>query len=111
VAKKQTEQRARQVAKDLLTLRGWDIANPNKNGQCLEENEYKNYDHLSNIFAGKSKSGVGDGYPDFLLLNSSVGQKPILVLETKADSSQIGEAISDAIHYGNACVEFGHEVS
>ena len=37
-----------------------------KNGQCLEENEYKNYKHLQKIFKGKSKTGRGDGYPDFL---------------------------------------------
>ena len=110
MAKKQTEQRARQVAKDLLTFRGWNIENPNKNGQCLEENEYKNFKHLQKIFKGKSKTGKGDGYPDFLLINSSEGQKPIIILETKASSSQISDAISDAIHYGKACMDEGHDV-
>jgi len=46
MAKRQTEQRARQVAKDLLIFRGWQIDLLNKGGQCLEENEYKNYEPL-----------------------------------------------------------------
>ncbi|MCA1920227.1 MAG: N-6 DNA methylase [Flavobacterium piscis] len=110
MAKKVTEQRARQVAKELLKFRGWSLDNFSKGGQCLEENEYKNYKHLQAIFKGKSKTGKGDGYPDFLLVNSSISQKPILVLETKATSSQINEAINDAIHYSKACLEQGHEV-
>lgn len=105
-----TEQRARQVAKDLLTFRGWKLDTLNKAGQCLEENEYKNYQHLNNVFKGKSKTGKGDGYPDFLLVNSSSGQKPILIVETKASSTQINEAINEAVHYANACLEHGHEV-
>jgi len=103
-----SEQRARQVAKDLLKFRNWKIDSLNKGGQCIEENEYKNFAHLARIFTGKSKTG--DGYPDFLLINSSVGQKPLLIIETKAESSQIENAISEAIHYGEACSEFEHEV-
>ncbi|GAB6010271.1 N-6 DNA methylase [Dysgonomonas reticulitermitis] len=110
MAKKQTEQRARQVAKELLSFRGWALATPNKGGQCLEENEYKNYKHLDEIFRKQSKTGKGDGYPDFLMVNSSEGLKPVLVLETKAASSQIEEAIKDAQHYANACLALGHEV-
>lgn len=110
MAKKVTEQRARQVAKELLKFREWKLDNLAKSGQCLEENEYKNYIHLDKIFKGKSKTGKGDGYPDFLMVNSSVSQKPILVLETKASNTQINEAIADAIHYGNACLNAGHEV-
>lgn len=107
---KKTEQRARQVAKDLLSFRGWLLENPQKGGQCLEENEYKNYPHLNSIFKGKSKTGSKDGYPDFLMINSSEGQKPVVILETKASSTQLTSAIDDAIHYGNACLEAGHEV-
>jgi predicted RNA methylase len=111
MARKLTEQRARQVAKDLLTFRGWNIDTLYKSGQCLEENEYKNYEHLQVIFKGKSKTKKkGDGYPDFLLVNSSLGQKPILIVETKKSASQIKEAIADAIHYGEACIEQGHDV-
>lgn len=106
---KHTEQRARQVAKSLLKIRGWNLENLSGQGQCLEENEYKNVKYLQKIFKGKSKTGKGDGYPDFLLLNSNVGKKPILILETKATSNKINEAIADAIHYGEACIEYGHK--
>jgi len=110
MAKKQTEQRARQVAKDLLKFRGWNIDALSKGGQTLEENEYKNYKNLDAIFKGKSKTGKGDGFPDFLLLNSSIGLKPLLIVETKASVSQINEAISEAIHYGEACKLLNHDV-
>lgn len=110
MVKKQTEQRARQVAKDLLSFRNWELSSPTKGGQCLEENEYKNYKHLDNIFKKQSKTGKGDGYPDFLLVNSSEGLKPVLILETKAASYQIEDALKDAQHYANACLEAGHEV-
>jgi len=105
-----SEQRARQVAKDLLKFRKWRIEPVFKNGQCLEENEYRNYPHLSEILKGKSKTGKGDGYPDFLIVNSATGQKPLLIIETKAISNQINTAISEATHYGDACGEYNHDV-
>ncbi|MBV6646291.1 MAG: N-6 DNA methylase [Cyclobacteriaceae bacterium] len=110
MTKRQTEQRAREVTKDLLRFRGWQLESPGKSGQCLEENEYKNYEHLSAIFKGQSKSGKGDGYPDFLLVDSSEGLKPLLIIETKASASQIDGAVAEAIHYGKACANLGHEV-
>lgn len=110
MAKKQTEQRARQVAKDLLKFRGWNLELISKGGQTLEENEYKNFPVLEAIFKEKSKTGKGDGYPDFLLVNSSLGLRPMLIVETKASVSQINDAINDAIHYGEACKVFNHDV-
>lgn len=108
--KKLSEQRARQVAKDLLKFRGWKLETLQKSGQCIEENEYKNFPHLVAIFKGKSKKGKGDGYPDFLMVDSSIGQKPLLVVETKAASREISNAINDAVHYGNALKDAGHDV-
>lgn len=108
--RKQTEQRARQVAKDLLNFRGWNLESISKAGQTLEENEYKNYKHLDKIFKGKSKSGKGDGYPDFLMVNSSVGLKPVLIVETKASADKAQKSIDEAVHYGTACKQFGHDV-
>ena len=110
MSKKQSEQRARQVAVELLKVRGWNTNPSNKSGQTLEENEYKNVEHLEKIFKGKSKSGKGDGYPDFLLVNSCIGLKPLLILETKASAAQAQEAINDAIHYSNACNKNSHDV-
>lgn len=105
-----SEHRARQVAKDLLKFRNWNLDPVVKYGQCLEENEYKTYPQLSTLFKGQSKTGKGDGYPDFLMVNSSIGKKPILVVETKASNKQISLAIEEAIHYGEACINANHDV-
>jgi len=105
-----SEQRARTVARELLSFRSWDVSSIPKGGQLLEESEYKNYSALESVFVGKSKTGTGDGKPDFLLVNSSTGLKPVLVIETKASVKQAQIAIDEATHYGDACLEKGHEV-
>jgi type I restriction enzyme M protein len=110
MAEKVSEQRARQVAKDLLKFRNWNTENVSKGGVSLEENEYKNFPHLHNIFKGKSKSGKGDGYPDFLLVNSPIGKLPQIIVETKGSNSEGDKAIYEAIHYGNACDDAGLNV-
>ncbi|MCC6289103.1 MAG: N-6 DNA methylase [Chitinophagaceae bacterium] len=110
MAKKLSEQRARQVARELLTFRGWSIKSVTSQGQLLEESEYKNHTSIDTLFKGKSKKGKGDGIPDFLLVNNFEGLKPILLIETKASLKQAEEAIDEAVHYGDACIEKGHEV-
>jgi type I restriction enzyme M protein len=110
VVKKLSEQRARQVARDLLVFRGWDVKPVSSQGQLFEESEYKSYKAVDGLFKGKSKTGSGDGKPDFLLVNNFKGLKPILIIETKASSKQKKDAIDEATHYGNACVEKGHDV-
>lgn len=110
MAKRFSEQRARQVARELLTFRGWDIKSVSNQGQLLEESEYKNHKSIESLFKGKSKTGKGDGIPDFLLVNNFEGLKPILIIETKASLKQSENAINEAIHYGNSCIDKGHEV-
>jgi predicted RNA methylase len=105
-----SEQRARAVTRELLTFRSWDVGSVYRGGQLLEEAEYKNYKSLDRIFVGKSKKGSGDGRPDFLLVNSAAGLRPVLVVETKASSHQIQDAIDEATHYGDACFIAGHDV-
>ena len=83
-----SEQRARTVTRELLTFRSWDVNSIPKGGQLLEESEYKSYKSLESIFVGRSKTGSGDGKPDFLLVNNSTGLKPILVIETKPSVKQ-----------------------
>lgn len=107
---KLSEQRARTVTRELLIFRSWDVNSIPKGGQLLEESEYKNYPPLEGIFAGKSKTGTGIGKPDFLLVNSSTSLKPLLVIETKAAVKQAQLAIDEATHYGDACIEQGHDV-
>ena len=108
--KKSSEQRARVVTRELLHFRGWDTNTIPKGGQLLEESEYKSYKTLEDIFKGKSKSGKGDGKPDFLLVNNPSGLRPILVIETKASIKQTQQAIDEATFYGDACIDKGHDV-
>ena len=105
-----SEQRARTVTRELLTFRSWDVNSIPKGGQLLEESEYKSYKSLESIFVGRSKTGSGDGKPDFLLVNNSTGLKPILVIETKPSVKQAQTAIDEATHYGDACAAYGHSV-
>jgi len=101
--KKYSEQRARRTAIDLLELRGWNTTSVMSGGQLLEEGEYKNYRALDNIFSVASKKGESYGRPDFLLVDSRLGLKPVVVIETKSNSGKIDEAIADATHYGDFC--------
>lgn len=56
MAKKRfSEQRAREVTRELLAFRDWNLHSVSSSGQVLEENEYKNYPTLSVICEGKSK--------------------------------------------------------
>lgn len=107
---KSSEHRTRDVAKELLSMRKWNLSAVSKGGVLLEEGEYKNYKNLYDIFKGKSKIGSGDGYPDFMLVESPISLKPLMIIETKADTEKQNEAVRDAIHYGNACLEAGHDV-
>jgi hypothetical protein len=75
----------------------------------VRENEYKNFPALAGIFKGKSKTGSGDAYPDFLLLEEGTN-KPLLVIETKADPGKHDQAISEAQGLAAACVDAGHAV-
>ena len=64
-----SERRTEDVVVDLLQIQGWPTARPIK-GRVIRQNEYKAFAHLSAIFKGRSKTGKGDAYPDFLLLSS-----------------------------------------
>lgn len=107
---KSSEQRARVITREILEIRNWNTKQVSKGGNLLEESEYKNYTHLDEIFKNKSKTGKGDGYPDFLLVESPHSLKPIIIIETKASVKDSNKAIEESIHYGNACVEKGHNV-
>lgn len=93
---------------DLLNIQGWSQMKPPK-GVLVRQNEYKAYPELELIFKGKSKSGRGDGYPDFLLIDNQT-MRPIVVIEAKAHENHLQQAISDATWYGDACMEAGHSV-
>lgn len=58
---------------------------------------------------GASKKGDGDGYPDFLVVEPG-SYRPLIVGETKAKSSSVMTAISEASGYGDALNRAGYNV-
>ena len=104
-----SEQRARTVTKELLSFRGWDLRPVSSGGQLLEESEYLAYSPLYEIFKKKSKTGLGIGKPDFLLVDSSVGLKPLIVIDTKPRMADIEISIRDTKHYAQALHEGGQD--
>lgn len=104
-----SEKRTEDLVRDLLTIRGWNLSRPPK-GQTIRQNEYKNEPELAPIFAGKSKSGAGDGFPDFLIL-SPQSSLPCMLIETKGSIRDVDKAMEEAAdHYAEACFEAGYPV-
>jgi predicted RNA methylase len=103
-----TERRTEDVTVDLLNIQGWPLNRPPR-GRLIRQNEYKDLIHLNSVFKGKSKTGSGDAYPDFLLTDETAFI-PQVVIETKANQKEFGKAIEDAHHYGDACLAAKHDV-
>jgi predicted RNA methylase len=103
-----SEKRTEDIALELLHIQSWPTARPPK-GCLVRQNEYKAYSTIEHIFKGKSKSGKGDGYPDFLLVAVDT-LRPQLLIETKATAKELDEAINEACFYGDACRAAGFSV-
>ena len=103
-----SETRTEDSILDLLNIQGWSQTKPPR-GSLVRQNEYKAYPELETVFRGKSKSGSGDGYPDFLLIDNQT-MRPLVVIEAKASENKLRQAVSDAIWYGDACIDAGHPV-
>lgn len=102
-----SETRTEGLARELVEVRGWKSAHPPK-GNLLWKNEYRDYPHILEAFAGKGKQGRGgDAYPDFILVSAD-SIRPLIVGETKANDNDVDAAIKDAADiYGEALVEKG----
>jgi type I restriction enzyme M protein len=104
-----SERRTEDLAQDLLRFQRWDTRKPPR-GRVVKQNEYKGFPNLRGLFTGASKTGAGDALPDFLCTDVG-GDRPLLVIETKADSSELLEAVDEASYvYGEACRAVGHPV-
>ena len=109
MANRSSETRTEAVARELLTIRGWNIAHPPK-GNLLWKNEYRDYPELLEALAGRGKQGRGgDAYPDFLVVDRET-INPLIVGETKASEDDITRAISEADGYGEAFVSSGRTI-
>lgn len=103
-----SETRTEDTILDLLKIQGWKTTKPPK-GNVVRQNEYKNYPELSDLLKGKSKTGKGDGYPDFLIVDES-SKLPLIVIEAKSNDKEIDNAVNEAIHYAEAFNDAGHSV-
>jgi type I restriction enzyme M protein len=104
-----SESRAEAAARELLALRGWNTAHPPR-GHLLWKNEYRDYPHLNEALAYASKSGPGDGLPDFIILSRQT-QVPLIIGETKANIRDIDLASNEASKiYGEAFIQRGINV-
>lgn len=103
-----SERRTEDLVVELLDIQGWPPGRPPR-GRVVRQNEYKTFPHLCGIFKSRSKTGLGDGFPDFLLLDES--NRPRMVIETKADQKEVHKALDEACaDYGEACHDAGHGV-
>ncbi|MDX1951174.1 MAG: restriction endonuclease subunit M, partial [Verrucomicrobiota bacterium] len=103
-----SEIRAEDAARELLAIRGWDVAPPPR-GNLLRRNEYLAYPLLAEALAQSSKSGGGQGYPDFIVVDNR--QKlPLIIGETKAARDKINNASAEARSYASAFTRMGINV-
>lgn len=109
--KHESEKRTEDTILDLLDIQGWRTPKPPR-GDVIRQNEYKSFSGLVDIFKGKSKrksaKRPGDAYPDFLIASDAC--LPLCIIEAKANEADIAAAIADAEHYGDCCLEAGHDV-
>lgn len=103
-----SESRTEDLIMDLLKIQGWPLDRPPR-GSVIRKNEYKDYPVISKIFQKKSKTGKGDGFPDFVLMDP-LSNLPFVVIEAKATVQQLQQAIDEADFYTEACIEAGYPV-
>ncbi|HOO50418.1 MAG TPA: N-6 DNA methylase [Alphaproteobacteria bacterium] len=107
MTKHNSESRTEDVVMDLLDIQGWPLDRPPR-GCIIIKNEYKSFREFDEILKGRSKTGSGDAYPDFLVVSPKTNH-PLMVIETKADDFEKAnkEACFD---YGEAFREAGHQI-
>lgn len=107
MTKHHSESRTEDVVMDLLDIQGWPLDRPPR-GCIIIKNEYKSFREFDEILKGRSKTGSGDAYPDFLVVSPKTN-RPLMVIETKADDFEKAnkEACFD---YGEAFREAGHQI-
>ncbi len=109
MSKHLSEHRTEDIVMDLLHIQGYSTYRPPK-GCVVHQNEYKAFPELAQIFAGKSKTGRGDAYPDFLIVSPET-RRPLMVIETEADEKEVFQALEEACQtYAAACLQAGHGV-
>ena len=99
-AHRTSESRGEAAARDLLAIRGWNLAHPPK-GNLLWKNEYRDYPELNAPLQRASKSGDSYGVPDFIVVSRQT-LEPLIVGEVKARPEDISTAAKEAASYAEA---------
>ena len=103
-----SERRSEYLLNDLLESQGWNVRRPPL-GDVVVQQEYRAFPELSEALSNASKSGIGAGIPEFILMDRE-DQAPLAVIEAKRSSDDIEDAIGEAQGYGNALLERGWPV-
>ncbi|CAN5706162.1 hypothetical protein BH23GEM1_BH23GEM1_00560 [soil metagenome] len=93
------------LIEELVAVQGWGRASGSR---LLAQQEYRGTPALKLALAKASKSGIGIGLPEYILLRVE-DEQPLAVFEGKARAGDIAEAVSDAIHYGDALYAAGFQ--
>ncbi|MDF0523220.1 N-6 DNA methylase [Bradyrhizobium yuanmingense] len=103
-----SEVRAEHLLTELLTAQGWDTRRA-PNGELLRQHEYKDHDHLRDVFLHRSKvTAIGHGLPEGVLVDRQTFQ-PLLVIEAKASVADIDNAAKEVTTvYGRALIDAGY---
>lgn len=100
-----SERRAELLLNDLLLSQGWDLRRP-PHGDLLLQNEYRSFGDLNAALFRASKSGVGHGIPEGILLDRT-SLAPLAVIETKRSITELDKASSEAKTYADALFASG----
>ncbi len=103
-----SEVRTEHLLTELLTSQGWDCRRP-PNGELLRQHEYKDHDHLKEVFRNRSKvTAIGQGLPEAVVVDRHTLQ-PLVVIEAKAAQKDLDKAVKEATTvYGRALVDAGY---
>ena len=100
-----SERRAEFLLNDLLTSQGWDMRRPPR-GDLVVQNECRAFPEIKDALSDASKSGLGPGVPEAILIDSRA-EAPLAVIETKRFVEEERKAINEAQFYGDALFRTG----
>ncbi|WP_298214360.1 class I SAM-dependent DNA methyltransferase [Acidocella sp.] len=98
--KRISERRSEHLLNDLLVSQGWVLRRP-PHGDVLFQNEYRSIPDLADALSKASKSGLGFGIPEAILVDRET-QAPLAVIEVKPLVGEIDKATVEAQAYAEA---------
>lgn len=99
-ARRVSERRSEHLLNDLLVSQGWDLRRPPE-GNLLLQHEYRSHPKLAVALAEASKSGIGVGVPEAILVDQASAE-PLAVIEAKGAVADAAQAAAEAQGYANA---------